>query len=116
MSMRRFFISTVMLLGMTGVTLADNCLHQRGGIWVSPQHATVRLHLVAEEQSKITLEIDGRVLAINDRQVSPDRQTILIWWEGGEGVLICGAEDTVVASLFDRTIPVRSLTLVRPKS
>lgn len=38
---------------------------------------------------------------------------MLLWWEGGEGVLMCEGADRMNASFFDRRIPVRRLVLVR---
>jgi len=86
----------------------------RGGSWISPPESAVRVRVSVAVSGGLSLEVDGRALNVSQRQVSPDRQTTLLWWQGGEGVLICQDGDTVSASLFDRTIPVRQLTLIRP--
>lgn len=111
--MRLLLLSTALFLAIGSNAHATECLRRPGSNWVSAAGVNTNILLSVASDSTLVLEVEGRRLSITERQVSPDQQTMLLWWEGGEGVLMCEGADRMNASFFDRRIPVRRLVLVR---
>lgn len=110
---RSICIASLVVAGAFSAQAQGTKVTSWNGAWMTGKGMKPAIEVRIKDGVVGQLVVDGSTREVTSVEVSPDQQTVLFYWENGQGTLLRLEEKAAEISLFGQKMTVRNTVIHR---